>query len=359
MQGNRNRSLFTSFSFGILTLLAACVQQPTQQSAETEKFTLLANPAEKRIDVLVDGAPFTSYIYPDALKKPVLYPVLSPAGNPITRGWPFAPREAERIDHPHQVGMWLNYGNVNGLDFWNNSEAIPQERRQHYGTIRHQAVTHMQSGNDKAELQVRAHWQKPDSTVLLREETTFIFSGTPNSRTIDRITTLTATDEDVLFKDSKEGMYAIRVARELEHLTAKPSKYIDAAGKEQDLATGSHPAITGNYHSSEGISGEEVWGSRAKWVELTGTIRQEPVSLILLDHPKNIGYPTYWMARGYGLFSANPLGQKEMSGGKEELNFRLAAGNSVTFRYRFIVQSGNRPTQEQLNAAFEKFSASE
>ncbi|HEU5146598.1 MAG TPA: DUF6807 family protein [Chryseosolibacter sp.] len=30
--------------------------------------------------------------------------------------------------------------------------------------------------------------------------------------------------------------------------------------------------VTGNYRSSEGISGEKVWGTRARWMNLYGTI---------------------------------------------------------------------------------------
>ena len=83
------------------------------------------NEAAKRVDVTIDGKPFTSYIWPSTLKKPVLYPLRTAKGTLVTRGFPLDPRQGERVDHPHHVGMWLNHGDVNGLDFWNNSDAIP------------------------------------------------------------------------------------------------------------------------------------------------------------------------------------------------------------------------------------------
>ena len=52
--------------------------------------------------------------------------------------------------------------------------------------------------------------------VILEENTEYYFRGIENVRTIDRITTLTAPDLNILFKDSKEGMMAIRVNRALE-----------------------------------------------------------------------------------------------------------------------------------------------
>src|SRR5690606_40239736 len=73
----------------------------------------------------------------DALPFSVLYPLRTIDGAFVTRGWPLDPRPGERVDHPHHVGMWLNYGDVNGLDFWNNSPSIAAEKKDRYGTIRH------------------------------------------------------------------------------------------------------------------------------------------------------------------------------------------------------------------------------
>ena len=60
----------------------------------------------------------------------------------------------------------------------------------------------------------------------------------------------------------------------------------------------------------------------------------EPVTLAMLDHPSNPGFPTYWHARGYGLFAANPLGESIFTEGKKELNLTLEPRQSTTFRYR-------------------------
>jgi hypothetical protein len=98
--------------------------------------------------------------------------------------------------------------------------------------------------------------------------------------------------------------------------------------------------VSGLYHSSEGKTGDAVWGTRARWVALAGRIGDVPVVVVILDHPANPGAPSYWHARGYGLFAANPLGQKEFSGGKEQLGLALAAGESTVFRYAVAVLSG-------------------
>ncbi|GAA4424459.1 hypothetical protein GCM10023188_04300 [Pontibacter saemangeumensis] len=340
-----------------LFLVVACAWSvPVDASGQSKKnrFQLTERKQGKRVDVTVDGKPFTSYIYPDEVKKPVLYPIRTAKGTLITRGWPLDPRPGERVDHPHHVGLWFNYGDVNGYDFWNNSNDTGSHKGP-FGTIRHRSVDQMSGGDDKAELVVSSKWQKPDGTPLLLETTRYVFSGEGDTRIIERVTTLKALQEDVLFRDNKEGLIALRLARELEHPSTQPEIFTDASGKATSVPRMENEGITGMYESSEGVKGDSVWGTRASWVSLNGRIGQEPVTVAIMDHPQNIGYPTYWHARGYGLFAANPLGQKAMSNGAQELNFKLRAGESVTFRHRVLVHSGENLASEEVNAAYRKF----
>jgi len=320
-------------------------------------FAIIEDKAQKRIDISFNGNPFTSYIYPDDLMKPVLYPLRTTKGTLITRGWPLDPRPGERVDHPHHVGMWFNYGNVNGLDFWNNSTAIPADKKKNYGTIKHVAVKSAKSNKDKAELVVLKDWQAPDGKTLIKETTKYIFTQKGSQRAIEMTTQLTAQDQEVSLSDNKEGLLGIRVARELEHPSNTPEIFTDAAGNPTPVAAMNNDKVTGLYRSSEGIQGDNVWASRAKWVNLTAKIGEEPISLLILDNPKNVGYPTYWHARGYGLFAANPLGQKEFSKGKEVLDYKLKAGESVEFKYKVIINSGSTLSQTEANASFSDFTA--
>ncbi len=64
----------------------------------------------------------------------------------VTRGWPLQPRPGERTDHPHHDGLWFNYSNLNGFDFWNNSEAIPAARSPKMGTIVFGKIVSAKSG---------------------------------------------------------------------------------------------------------------------------------------------------------------------------------------------------------------------
>ena len=315
---------------------------------------LVAYETARRVDVLIDGQLFTSYIWPDSIKKPVLYPLRTAKGAIVTRGFPLDPRPGERVDHPHQVGLWFNYGDVNGLDFWNNSDAIKPEERARFGSIRHAKIKRMKNGEREGDLEVETEWLAPDGTPLLREETLFVFRSGPARRTIDRITRLTALDRRVVFNDNKEGVLGIRVARQLEQPADKAEVFTDAAGKPTPAPKLDNTGVTGRYRSSEGKTGDDVWGTRGRWAMLTGRIGEEDVTLAIFDHPKNPGHPTYWHARGYGLFAANPLGQKVFSNGKLSLSFTLEPGQSTRFIYRILILSG-QTTPEEVESDYHGF----
>jgi hypothetical protein len=315
---------------------------------------LTVNEPARRVDVTVDGQPFTSYIWPDTIKKPVLYPIRSSTGAIVTRGFPLDPRPGERIDHPHHVGLWFNYGNVNGVDFWNNSDSVKPDPNHPYGTIVHRKILRTVNGNDRGELDVELDWLMPDGKPVLREQTTFIFHARPTLRSIDRLTKLTALDKGVAFNDDKEGVIGMRVARSLELPADKPEVFTDSSGKPTAVPKLDNTGVSGMYLSSEGLKGDAVWGTRGRWVILSGSIDHQPVALAILDHPKNPGFPTYWHARGYGLFAANPLGQAALSKGKDKLNFAIEPRQSATFRYRVLIFAGNT-TAAQVEAQYKDF----
>lgn len=297
---------------------------------------LIADREHCSVTVTVDGAPFTTFIYPETLEKPVLYPIYAPGGQLITRGFPVAPRPGEPVDHPHHLGLWFTYENVNGLDFWNNSYAIAAGKKSQYGWIRTDSILQADHGI----LKYAARWTDQQQNVLLTEQTTYVFSATPSERIIDRYTTLRATI-DVSFPDAKDGMLGLRVTKELQIPSGTPGEFVDDKGNISKVAAGNSPDINGNYLTSEGKKGDSAWGTRGAWCLLYGKKQKETLSIVLIDHPANPGYPTYWHARGYGLFAANPLGQKIFSNGKQVLSYRLEKGKSVTFRYRIVLAAGD------------------
>lgn len=316
---------------------------------KNEGFKIVEKRGEKQVDILFNNRLLTAYCYYDSSRKPVLFPVKTVDGITVTRSYPFKNVNGERTDHPHHTGIWLNYESVNGLDFWNNSTAISLDKRDHYGTILHQQIIKKQAKGNTASLTVSATWVRPDNKVLLNEKTTFDFNVKGSDFVIDRATTLTATDITVVFKDVKDGMLAIRVARELEQPSKEASRYVDDKGNVTNVPPANSAEVTGRYYSSTGLSGDSVWSTKGPWAILAGKKGGRDITIGMVDHPANVGYPAYWHARGYGLFALNPLGRKIFSNGKEELNFTLQPGQSTTFKYRVIIHSGKMLSKDQMN----------
>jgi hypothetical protein len=300
---------------------------------------------QKKVDVLIGGKLFTTLMFPDTLEKPVLYPLTTAGGTVVTRGFPIHPKPGDPTDHPHHIGLWFNFENLNGLDFWNNSYAIAADKKAQYGWIRTDRITDIEDGK-KGVLAYHANWTNQAKEIILEESTRFEFSGTSTRRVIDRATTLKAS-QDAVFSDAKDGMLGLRLAHELQMPSTKDEKFTDSKGIVTTVKGGTDKIPTGNYLSSEGKTGDAVWSTRGVWCKVYGKIGADSVSIAIIDHPLNPNYPTFWHARGYGLFAANPLGEKIFTNGASAKNLTLKKGESVTFRYLVVISSG----AETLNPA--------
>ena len=302
-------------------------------------------PGQNKIDVFIGNKIFTSFLYPDSLEKPVLYPVHAADGITVTRGFPINTQPGDPTDHPHHVGIWFTYENVNGLDFWNNSYAIPKERKHLYGWIRVDSTLAI-SGNKTGTIYYHAKWTNEQKDVLLEEATYLEFKGTGHLRIIDRTTTLTA-DTTVNFNDAKDGLYGIRIAHALQIPSTKDQEFKDNKGNVTIVKGVTDSIANGNYLTSEGKQGDDAWSTRGRWCKVYGKMGNDSISIAIIDHPQNPNYPTFWHARGYGLFAANPLGEKIFTNGKSSKNLTLQKGQSVTFRYRIVIDSDNQTISAQ------------
>ncbi len=333
----RNSRLLIILILTVLTLTTALEAKPKVEF----------RPTEGAINVLVDGALLTGYVYainpsrPMAaegilLTKPVLFPLHTPAGITVTRGWPFEKIEGERQDHPHHIGLYFTYDQINGNNFWNNSkDPLP--------AIKHISVQVTTDAKGNPALKTIANWIGTDNKALLEEQrlTSFILGA--DQHIIDIDIELKAIAEKVSFGDTKEGMFAIRLAQWLTENT--DSRY--------QLGTGAYLSCNGDEKE------KDVWGKRAEWVRIQGQKGNKIVGIAILNHPTSTNYPTYWHARGYGAFSANPLGQYAFQRSRKApdpkpFNLSLDKGESAPFKFRVIIYDGSR-TKKQLDAEFKKY----
>ena len=340
------------------TLLTFCFLTLATTVADAQTVKITENKEKKQYDVTVDGQPFTSYVFWDNQKKPILYPLRTAKGTIVTRGYPLEKVAGERTDHPHHISSWFNYGNINGVDFWNTPpEGVTRDRGviEKFGTIKHRTAGVVKNGKGVAQMNTSMDWIMPDGSKIMQEDDQIFFRAAKDLRIIERVITLSAQDKKVVFNDSKEGAIAIRVTRTLEEPSTKPEVFTDANGVPTKVPVMDNKGVAGIYLSSEGKVGEkEAWGTRAKWMTLSGTVKGEDVVVGIFDHPNNPTYPTYWHARGYGLFAANPFGAKEFTKGAKTLNYTLEPGQKITLRFRILIHSG-KLTKEQTETLYADF----
>jgi len=308
---------------------------------------------DNKIDVLVSGELFTSYVYGDDMPKPVLVPVRTPSGIEVNRRHPLLKTQGASSDHEHHVGIFFAVDQVNGVNYWKNTSVPPQ--------IRHVEITQISGDDGKATLATLAHWIDDKRQVVLEEKRsmTFLAGRHQNEYAIDFNIDLTAKNDKVIFEDIEEGMFAIRVSDYLRETDASVAlKEGQPLPKESILGTG-------RYFSSNGDeTAKNIWGKRARWVALQGVREGKVVGVAILNHPESINYPTYWHVRNYGLFSANPLGQADFQKGQPKqyrknkiipLRLTLERGETAHFRFLVIVYDGIR-TQQQMEERFREFS---
>ena len=312
------RGVLYSGSMGRFFLAALLLSLPL---AAQVKIT----PSSDRIAVQIDGRPFTTLFMGADANKPYLHPLRSASGKVVTRDFPMELVEGERRDHPHHRGLWFAHSDVNGIDFWlnENSQKGPKT-----GRIVLRKILEAADGQSSGWITVAFDWLDPAGSPILNETRRMVFYAEPNQRTIDFDIALVPAAGQVTFGDIKDGLFAIRVAPSLE---------------EQAEGAPAVPKRTGHIVNAEGARGErEVWGKRSLWADYYGEVDGEKLGIAILDHPDNPHHPPYWHARGYGLFAANPFGAREFERDKtKDGSLTLAPGQTLRFRYRVIVHSGD------------------
>lgn len=279
---------------------------------------------DDRVDVTIDGEPFTSYVFAGH-RKPILFPVRGPGGAALTRSWPMVADVAgEAHDHPHHESIWFTHGSVNGVDFWTSHPRAEKPGPRAGNRIEHVELVKAEGGR-RGVIEARNRWVKADGTTVCTDSRRIVFAGAGDRRTIDHAITIHADHGAVTFGDTKEGTMALRVAT--------PLQLKNVAG-----STGA----AGHCVNSAGDRDAAVWGKRARWVDYSGPLAGRTVGVAVLDHPDNLRHPTHWHARDYGLVAANPFGLHDFNGAAQGSGDHLIpAGGSLTLRHQFVFHEGD------------------
>lgn len=278
----------------------------------------------QKISVEIDGKPYSEFFIGPETHKPYLAPLRSASGTVVTRAYPMdstVPGEAH--DHPHHRGLWFTHGAVNGYDFWAN-ESDQKGVGNGKGEVVLKKVNKV-SGGKTGTIDATFDW-KAGGKTLLTESRKMTFAGDAQLRTVDFDITL-APEEKVVFGDTKEGMFAIRLAAPLEEV------------QPRNIA---EPKRNGKLSNAQGKVGEKlVWGKRSEWADYSGQIDGKPVGVAIFDHPGNPRHPTYWHARSYGLFATNIFGVHDFENDKaRDGSMTIEKGQPLRFRFRVVVHPG-------------------
>jgi hypothetical protein len=261
-----------------------------------------------KIEISIDGQPFSNLYYGSNWAKPFLHPLRSVSGVVVTRGYPVEQIEGENKDHKWHHGLWYAHGDINGVDFWRDLGPEKTGRM----------VVKAKPKIDGHSLAVDTNLVTPEKKVLGTVSEVFRFARSGSNHVVDVHVSVRA-DRGIPLKmgDTEEGAFGLRLADEFR--------------EERGVAM----------TNSAGQSGRKIWGKRAKWVDYSTTIKGEKLGVIVLDHPSNPKHPTYWHARHYSLCSANPFGEKDFEKDKtRDGSVSIPAGGTLDFRYRVVIHPG-------------------
>jgi len=292
-----------------------------------------------KVDVSVDGKPFTTYYFDPDIAKPYLMPLRTASGVIVSRGFPVGNSAAmgnpkASSFEPHQRPLYFGHGDIDGLDFWQEqvfAHYYDDHGHQGYGHVSLKSLDKATGDSIGASFTLRS----PNNRVIGEERQTFTFSGDAATRIIDCDIVLAATNGPLDIGDTKEGTFALRLAPEL-----------------------SAPNV--HMINSQGAEGEKaIWGKPADWVDYYGSFNGKRVDVAVFDSPKSFRHPTTWHARAYGLFAANPFGLREFTKDpNKDGSWAIPEGKSLRFRYRVVIHEGEL-SSENIARLYADYSAGE
>ena len=280
---------------------------------------IILSQAKGRIDVKINGKLFTSYHH-QGVPKPTLYPVRWIDGTGMTRRFPMEkalPNESD--DHIHHRSVFWGHRHVKSSDgkvhdFWGENSNSGK-----------QIATEVKCGKDGS-IHANNKWVSKTGQIIATDNRIISFSSGKNGRNIDYVITIKASEGDIVLMDDKDAGMGFRVPD-----TMCVSPHGTAKVKAQ-----------GYMLNSEGVTGANCWGKRAKWIDYSGLVEGKILGIAMFDNPDNPRHPTGWHARSYGLCTANIFGKRhfEKLPDKNAGNYSLKKGQSITFKYRLYWHAG-------------------
>src|SRR6187455_1472734 len=148
------------YSLGLL-LLTGCLI-PRAGEPAYPRAMIIPQP-DDQVSFQVDGREWLRYHYGEQTAKPYFYPVMGPAGAPVTRlTHPHDPHT-----HNHHLGLWIGHEKIGGTNFWGMNRNASR--------IVFDSIRKIDDG-DRASLAILGRWLDGEKKPLLLEERIWTFS---------------------------------------------------------------------------------------------------------------------------------------------------------------------------------------
>jgi hypothetical protein len=259
-----------------------------------------------RIEIAIDGKPFSTFYYGPEAPKPYLHPLRSASGKIVTRRFPMEEVPSDNKDRHHR-GLWVGYKDINGFDFWENEFSY---NNRNAGKVVMRGVNIVEGT-----IAGTFNWLAPSGETILEEQRTMSFRGDKATRVVDVDITLRSVGTTT-FADSKDGFFAVRLT--------------------EALAENSSGTLT---NSNRGRKMKETWGKQANWIDCSGELDGEKLGVAIFEHPSSFRSPPRWHVRDYGLLAANPFGSHAFDPDAALSKITLKPGDTFRLRYRVVIHS--------------------
>jgi hypothetical protein len=185
----------------------------------------------------------------------------------------------------------------------------------------------VESGLVVGRLVAKTDWITPDGKKIAEDTRDVRVWAVQNGTLMDFEIAVKAVGGPLVWGDTKEGTFAIRMA---DPLRANAGK-----GKTAE----------GRIVNSRGDTQGDTWGKAAAWCDYYGPLEGEIVGVAIFDHPGNLRHPTTWHVRDYGLFAVNPFGLHDfdpaLKNNPRAGEHTTPEGETTTFRYRLFFHEGD------------------
>ena len=270
-----------------------------------------------RLVIAHSGKRAAEFVFRDTkIPRPYFAHVHAPDGTQLTRTYPPV-KSVDAVDHDTlHPGLWLAFGDLNGVDFWRNKGRIEHVR----------FVREPKTDAGRLTFAVEEKYFTADGAEICRglSEFAFVAGDTLQPALPGTLllwsTTLRRADGPLTFGPQHEMGLGIRMATPL-------------------VVKGGTGSITSSHGGTDEAGN---WGRTATWWNYAGTVKIRHAGILAVAAPDN-ARPVWSHARDYGFLALNPTGPPPGAKDVPSIPFTIPAGESLRLKFGLLLHSGTQP----------------